>query len=911
MTSFLAPLLIAIGITITLAVIAWNRRPIPGAVSLALFMIAVTVWLIGYTLELISEPLDAKILWAKVQYIGIVSAPLAGLAVSLIATGRKGLSRRAMIALSIPPIITLLLVWTNEWHGAIWRTTSLPPPSVFPALQVEHGVWFWVHVAYSYAMLLVISVQLVRWTIRAPALYRGQAIVVLLGGLAPWIANVIYVSENHLFPGLDLTPFAFAVTGVCVTWGLFRFRLLDLVPVARDAVVDRIRDAVIVLDNQQRIVDLNPSARKLIGEQAVRLIGNRVDQGAPQWLVELAQEGLKQNELRIDTGSSRRWFDVQFSTLTDRHGRPTGKLVVLRDVTARMRWAERLRRQHSELAALHDTTLQLVRRLDQDSLLDAIVARAATLFGTPHAFLYVAESGGTEMVARVTIGMFVEYRGYHIKRGEGLSGRVWESGRSMVVDDFATWNGRTTQASWLHGAVAVPLKSGSEVIGVLGLGYSEPGQSFTTAEVALLERVARLAVIALDNARLYAAAQQELAERTRAEAERLALERQMQHTQKLESLGILAGGIAHDFNNLLQVVLGHAALALMDLDPHTPTHSSLTQINMAARRAAELTQQLLAYAGKGRFLIQPLNLTELIYDMTPLLRTSAGKVALETHLDSNLLAIMADATQIRQVVMNLVINAAEAMGERSGRVTISTSMRQIDRTTFAASYGDSNLPEGMYVCFEVADTGIGMDEATQARIFDPFFSTKFTGRGLGLAAVMGIVRSHQGAVQVQSVPGEGTRMLVMLPGVLAPVVETELLTGEMNWRGSGVVLIVDDEPDVRGLAAQLLERLGFRTLTARDGRAAVEIFQVYADDLTLVLLDLTMPEMSGDQVFRELRKIRAEVPVVFMSGYSSVVASDQLRDITPAGFLQKPFTLDNIRVTLQRALADVQGVRQQ
>ncbi len=396
----------------------------------------------------------------------------------------------------------------------------------------------------------------------------------------------------------------------------------------------------------------------------------------------------------------------------------------------------------------------------------------------------------------------------------------------------------------------------------------------------------------------------DVTERKRAEGERRRLEAQIQHTQKLESLGVLAGGIAHDFNNLLVGILGNASLALMDLPDESPARYSLEQIETAAQRAADLTNQMLAYSGKGRFVVQPLHLSRLVEEMTHLLEASISKkVVLKYAFAEALPAVEADATQIRQVIMNLITNASEAIGNKSGTVTVSTGLVQADRAYLSETYLNEELPEGSYVYLEVADTGTGMDSATRARIFDPFFTTKFTGRGLGLAAVLGIVRGHRGAIKIYSEPGHGTTFRVLLPCTDRVPDDAAQDTGRFErWLGSGTVLVVDDEASVRQVARQILERAGFTIITAENGRQAIERFREDADDVAAVLLDMTMPDMNGEETFRELRRIRSDARIILSSGYSQQEITSRFAGKGLAGFVQKPYLATTLLTKLRQAL---------
>jgi two-component system cell cycle sensor histidine kinase/response regulator CckA len=396
----------------------------------------------------------------------------------------------------------------------------------------------------------------------------------------------------------------------------------------------------------------------------------------------------------------------------------------------------------------------------------------------------------------------------------------------------------------------------------------------------------------------------DITDRKNAEEAQRATEAQVQRTQKLESLGILAGGIAHDFNNLLMGILGNADLALLELPTESRVRENLKGIENAARRAADLARQMLAYSGKGRFIVEPIDIGAVLAEIGHLIAASVSKKAvLNYNLAPNLPAIDADATQIRQVFMNLITNASEALEDKNGTITVSTGVMQCDRHYLRGTHLDEELPEGLYVYCEVSDTGCGMDPKTRTRIFDPFFTTKFTGRGLGLAAVLGIVRGHRGAICVYSEPGHGTTVKILFPVTgRAAISPAEQTAPEVTWRGKGTVLLVDDEETVRTVGRQMLERAGFDVLMAEDGRQALEIFRRQPNDIACVLLDLTMPNMDGEETFRELRRVKDDVRVILSSGYNEQEAVNRftLKDL--AGFIQKPYQYSNLAQKLQQVL---------
>jgi PAS domain S-box-containing protein len=370
-------------------------------------------------------------------------------------------------------------------------------------------------------------------------------------------------------------------------------------------------------------------------------------------------------------------------------------------------------------------------------------------------------------------------------------------------------------------------------------------------------------------------------------SERQEIEEQIRQTQKRESLGVLAGGLAHDFNNLLTGVLGNASLLQEDIEPDHPAHARIQEIIQASERAAVLVKQMLAYAGKGRFVVQRLDLSRQISEIVPLIRASLPPgVQLDLHLGSGLPLIEADPAQMQQLVMNLAINAAEAIGNEPGNVTISTAAREHDSE--------------FQVVMTVADTGCGIDDATKARIFDPFFTTKFTGRGLGLAAVLGIIRGHRGSISVDTRLGEGSTFTVVLPAAPPPELELRELHAEL--RGQGAILVVDVEELVRNMARFSLQRYGYTVETAPDGKTAVEIFAARPQDFDAVLLDLTMPAMNGEDAMHEVRRIRANVPIILSSGFSEVEAVKRFANDGIAGFLQKPYTATALARKLKQAL---------
>lgn len=420
--------------------------------------------------------------------------------------------------------------------------------------------------------------------------------------------------------------------------------------------------------------------------------------------------------------------------------------------------------------------------------------------------------------------------------------------------------------------------------------------------------------ISVDGVRRFVGIVRDISERKAAEEERIEFERQILHAQKLESLGVLAGGIAHDFNNLLTTIMGNTDLALFSVPPHSPARDNLQAVEITTRRAADLTNQMLAYSGKGKFVIKPIELRELIEEMAHLLNVSISKSAVIMYnFADDLPAFDGDATQIRQIIMNLIINASDAISDRSGVIALSTGTTYCDRDYIDSA--DRNLArgehepvsEGMYVYIEVTDTGIGMNAEDITKIFDPFFTTKFSGRGLGLSATLGIVRGHKGAIKVYSEMGKGTTFKILLPANEMPAITQAAAMHKhatSAWQGEGTILIVDDDESICAMARSMVESMGFDALIAADGRQAVEVYRQHSKEIVCVLLDLTMPHMNGEEAFSAMRLIQPDANVILCSGYNREDATQRFAGKGLTDFVQKPYKMAALREKLAALTTD-------
>jgi two-component system, cell cycle sensor histidine kinase and response regulator CckA len=449
------------------------------------------------------------------------------------------------------------------------------------------------------------------------------------------------------------------------------------------------------------------------------------------------------------------------------------------------------------------------------------------------------------------------FSGDHVRKTEAEEERLVREGVPIVnLEERETWYGRGD--TWVA-TTKVPMRAADgTIIGLVGISRDITESRRTKEQLAVLE------------------------------------------AQKVESLSALAGGIAHDFNNLLVGVLGNASLALSELPADARARATVQEIVVAGERMAKLAREMLVYAGRGRFVLEPLDLSRTVAEVA---RTLRGVVPAETRLDLDglergLPPIDGDEAQVRQVIATLLTNAFEAIGDGPGKVTVGTSVVEADREYLSGFTAAEDIAEGSYVCVRVTDTGRGISPEEQTRIFEPFFTTKFTGRGLGLAALIGIVRGHRGGVKVATELGQGTTFTVVFP--VAPNRRPETANPALPIP-VGTVLVADDDDVVRTVTARMLERSGFEVVTAADGEAAVEIFAARASEIVAVVLDLVMPGRSGEEVLVEIRARRPDCPVLLCSGYSGGEAPRPVSDGL-VRFISKPYTAEQLVGTLRELL---------
>ena len=658
--------------------------------------------------------------------------------------------------------------------------------------------------------------------------------------------------------------------------------------------IENVLDSVYWVSADARILRVNNAACKALGYTFEEMLGFTIAELDPHFPRERWAEHWNQlkaeKSMMLETQHRKKdgsLLDVEVSASYISFEGQEFNCAIVRDITSRKRIERELRANESRMASLYNISQYpfASEREFLDHSLDEIIRLSCSKIG--YIFLY------NEQSRQFTLNTWSHdaMRECTVQDQKAIDslGRteIWEEAvrqrKAILLNDYqadhAHKRGCTEGHLELMRVLTVPVIVDEAIVAVVGVANKEG--EYTDTDVMQLK-------LFMDSVWM-------ITMRKRAESNRVELEKQLLHAQKLESLGVLAGGIAHDFNNILMAIIGNADLALMKLAPESPVTENLFAIEKAAARAADLAKQMLAYSGKGKFVIEPIDLNRLLEEMLHMLKVSISKKAvLRFNPAPNLPTVEGDSTQLRQVIMNLVINASEAIGDRSGVIAINTGSMDCDRSYLNNVWMDESIAEGTYLYLEISDTGCGMDNETVSKIFDPFFTTKFTGRGLGMAAVMGIMRGHKGSIKVYSELGKGTTFKLLLPASGLPVKDSYSDERCDVWRSRGKVLLVDDEETVLATGSKMLRELGFEVLTACDGIEAVDMFKSN-EDISFVVLDLTMPHMDGEQCFRELRAFNSAVRVIMSSGYNEQEVTQRFVGKGLAGFIQKPYKMSELK----------------
>jgi len=619
----------------------------------------------------------------------------------------------------------------------------------------------------------------------------------------------------------------------------------------------------------------NPGAQRIFLYEPGEIIGRTGTllftpednlQGVPEHELRFAIESGRAEDSRrhIRKDGSRFWANGVMVGLRDEAGAVTGVAKIIRDDTELKRSEELLQYQLNLAEAIANNAAEGLILVDKEGRLTFINRSAQSMFGWSQ----------DELV------------------GQLLHDRL---------------RCRSAEGNWLSSEECPHMK-----VLISGETLRSEEDFFLHKEGKLIPISSSVAAIASDSTISGAVlVVRDLTQKKSSEALQRENEAALQQAQKLESIGVLAGGIAHDFNNLLTGIMGNAGLARRALDSGKTEQAAslLGDVLSASQRAADLTRQLLAYAGKGRFVIASVDLCRLVSEVSTLIRASISKkINLVIDVPEDCPLVEADRAQLQQLVMNLVINGGEAIGDEPGTLTVRVRTQHVTERRERPRAEGFPIVTGEYVRIEVTDTGAGMDPETRNRIFEPFFTTKFLGRGLGLSAALGIVRGHHGAISVRSEPGRGTAFTVLLPVPREPRV-SDRVSGhflvEHGLQGAGTILVADDEEGIRALVSNVLGEAGYTVELAEDGQQVVERLRDLGDDVRLILLDLTMPELGGAEAASELRRMQPNTPIIAMSGYGDIEVLQQFSEAGVDEFLPKPFTPEELAAKVRDVLSPV------
>ncbi len=767
--------LISAAVTAALGIYAGrHRRDVPGATPFVILALAAMLWSLANALEMAGADLPTKLFWANVQYLSYVTLPVAWLALALEHTGRdKWLTRRRLAWLSVEPVITIVLAWTNNLHGLMRRDIYLDTNGPFSVIGKTYGPWSWVHAVYSYSLLFTAVYLFARALLRAQPLYRRQTLVLLFGFLVPLVWNVLYNLGLSPNPRYDIAPAVISVCGIAIAWGLFRYRLFDIVPIARATVIESMDDGVIVLDAQNRIIDLNPTAQSMLGPASSQAMGQPVQQVLTQsvwndWVEQYGNATAAQGEIALGEGDARRDYDVRISPLTDRREGLTGRLVILRDITRRKQAEQSLRQRNRELTLLNSAIQALNSTLDLDQVLEGILEEARAMLYADTGSVWLMDPETDELVCRQSAGPRSEViLGWRLPASEGLVGWVARTGRSLIVPDTLTdtrhFRGIDQQTGLsLRSILSVPLVVKRGVIGVLQVADSKANR-FQATDLSLVEPLAAAAATAIMNARLYERAQQEIAERERAKEalRQQALELEARNAE----MDAFAHTVAHDLKNPLGLIIGYTDIlnryytTLQDEE----RERCLADVARTAHKMNNIIEELLLLSEVRKAEVEMTSL-----DMAAIVAEAQQRLAFVIKTSrAEIIAPPVSAWPIalgygpwiEEVWVNYLSNAIK-YGGQPPRIEL----------------GAEIFPDGR-VRFWVRDNGPGITPEGQARLFAPFTrldQIRAGGHGLGLSIVRRIVEKLGGQVGVESQVGCGSTFSFILSAApAAPAGQTD------------------------------------------------------------------------------------------------------------------------------------------
>jgi two-component system, cell cycle sensor histidine kinase and response regulator CckA len=846
-------LVAAVGISGALAIIVLRYRPTVGSQSFAVLMGSVALWAFLNLFEVIAQDLPTKQFAGHLKYLFIVTVPVAWFIFALFYSNRIRRLRFAHLALlSTIPVLTLVMTATNGFHHLMFQSVEWRRVHDITIPVRQFGPWFWVHTAYCYALLFLGFLFLARTCVDSQRIYRRQAISLLVAAMAPWLCNIFFLSGSHALPDLDLTPFAFTVSGLAIMWGILRYRLLDVGPIARDIVIQNMSDGILVMDKYHRILDVNPAAAELAGGQQATLIGRYVDQVIPWWpkppvIKDLNETGFP-TVIEIEHEGRSRHLQMSASVLRNKD-KPLGHLFILHDITEIRTTQEAMRRSEDRFKAISENAPVIILSTDESGTITYVNPFWQTILG--HDRNEVIGRPFNRFIAEEPVGSTIDFFDHLMK------------GSARMAEGHLKFRHKNDCLRMFNFTASI----------------NSDGEGRITGIVCVARDVT--------------------------EEERL--KAQLFQSQKMEAIGTLAGGVAHDFNNLLMGMQANVSLLRLEFETHDAAQEKFKRIEDQIQCGASLTRQLLGYARKGKYVVAPIDIHQPIEEALKVIQRTNKSIRVQRLFGAAPSILEADQGQIELVLLNLFVNAADAM-PKGGDLTVSTRLAEYRELVDQLP----DLKHGRYIEIKVTDTGVGMDQGTLERIFEPFFTTKEIGRGtgLGLASVYGVVKNHYGHIQVSSRIGVGTTFTLLFHAAPQPAVPFGATQPDLAAATrEGHILLVDDEPQILEYVGEMIQSLGFIVLPADNGEEAVRMFEHNRQIISLVVLDMYMPGMDGKEVFQRLYAIDPDVKVIVASGYGRTEASQSILEKGCHVMLTKPFTRDELAQAITQLLCREQRPR--
>jgi PAS domain S-box-containing protein len=871
------------------AYVGVQKNAVPGARAYALVMFSQCWWSLGYVEELLAPTVASKVFWDDVQLPPSYLAVFALLTFVYQYTGSSTRAlRRWLVPLAIPPTLACSWVFSDSVHHLARGSAHIVSDPPFGALLYDFSLIEWLSFIEVYAVGLYAAFRLLRNAAKQAELHRRQALLVSVGVFLGLLGALPGFLGYRLFGQRDSSPIWFAISGLGVTWALTRYQLFDLVPIARHAVIENLPDPVFVLDSKNRLLDLNPAARALLGDQVPKL-GDDATRALPAWLMQgLASADEEQDTRQIRRPDGKSSYEISEAALRTDDGLLRGRALILRDNTERRRARELLRKTHGELEVrvvertreLESVNASLRQQIDETRAAQAAAQESERKFRAIF-------DGAYELIGMMTPeGRMLESN----RAALSLAGVTHEDVRGKLFWETPWWSHSNELQNQLKAATGIAARGKFVRFEVTHRAAKGEPRIVDFSLTPIMSEDGNVASLLAEG--------RDISELKRAEEENTRLQAQLYQAQKLDSIGRLAGGVAHDFNNLLTVILGNVDLA-RTLEIHSERLSEhLHDIEQASLSAAALTRQLLAFA--RRQIVEPrvIDLNSSVESVQKLLARLLGEdVDLRLDLEPNLWRVRVDPSHAEQMLINLAVNARDAM-PKGGQL----SLRTENRHTLPPKHLGGQAPAD-YVVVTVSDQGVGIGSDVLPQIFEPFFTTKpqGMGTGLGLAMVYGAMQQASGIVDVESSVGRGTTFTLYFPRSIEGASDAVHALDSRPPHGSESIALVEDQVLVRATTKRQLESLGYQVTDFSSAEEALPALR-YAPNLALLVADVVLAGSSGRELAEELSIARPGLRVMFISGYTEDVVLRHGIELGEVSFLAKPFNIAELAQAVRRAL---------